>query len=99
MGYKIVYGSPPEEGERSVSRWGRIRLLTAVFLLILILGARLFWPEGTELLRQVLLPEEAGVTQTAFSQMVTQLQQGEPFGQAVAGFCQYVVEYGDISEY
>lgn len=99
MGYRIVYGSEREQADQTTNRWGRIRLLTAVFLLALILGTRLFWPEGTQLLRDVLLPGEAGVTSTAFSQMVTQLQEGEPFGQAVVGFCQYVVGHGEIPEY
>lgn len=99
MGYRIVYGSDREERNPVENRVGRIRLLTAVFLLVLILGTRLFWPEGTQLLREILLPGEAGVTQTAFSQMVTQLQEGESFGQAMAGFCEYVVNHGEIPEY
>ena len=99
MGYRIEYGSKGEQAVQNTNRWGRIRLLTAGFLLVLILLTKLFWPEGSGLLRDVLLPGEADVTQTAFSRMVTQLQEGEPFGQVVAGFCEYVVEHGDIPTY
>lgn len=91
MGYRIVYGEDPfVPGKKGKSR---VRLMTAGFLLALILGVRCCWPEGTALLRQTFLPSE----DDAFRQFTAQIQAGEPPGEAVTAFCRELVE-GSLGE-
>lgn len=86
MGYRIVYGTDPF---RTVPREkSRLRLLTAAFALALVVLVRCFWPQGTQMLRDVLLPEESA----AFQQMTSDIQAGEPIGDVVTAFCRTVVE-------
>lgn len=72
----------------------RLQFLTTVFLLLFTLAVRQFWPEGTRMLREFLIPGEPTVTQAAFSEMVTEIQAGEPLGDAVTAFCRQIVEDG-----
>ena len=68
--------------------------MTAAFLLLGCLGVRTLWPEGTGVLREMLLPGELTPTEQAFSILMTDLRYGEPVGEAVTAFCRYVVEHG-----
>ena len=86
MGYRIVYGADPFAQERSGK--SRLRLWTAVFAMAFVMLVRSFWPQGTELLRQVLLPGD----NAAYEQMRTDIQAGEPIGDAVTAFCRSLVE-------
>ncbi|MBQ8237774.1 MAG: hypothetical protein IJZ39_06490 [Oscillospiraceae bacterium] len=86
MGYRIVYGKDAfaETGERK----SHLRAMTAGFALALVVLVRIFWPEGTAVLRDVLLPGQS----TAFSQLTEDLRAGEPIGDAVTAFCRSIVE-------
>ena len=90
MGYRIVYGKDPVVKRRGGSL--RLRALTAAWMLLFAGLVRLAWPAGREALAQVLLPQEQ--TAAAFSQMVTAVSGGEPFGEAVTAFCRSVVANG-----
>lgn len=85
MGYRIVYGGEPQFRQKS-----RLRLWTAVCLLIFVTAVRLAWPEGTEYLRQVLVPGEE--TALAFAEMVEHVGAGQGMGEALTVFCRTVVE-------
>ena len=87
MGYRIVYGEDPFR-EKPRGR-GRLRVLTAGFALAFVVLVRVFWPQGTSLLRQVLLP---GPDAAAFQQMAADIRAGEPVDDAVTAFCRSVVE-------
>lgn len=86
MGYRIVYGEDPfiERKERK----SYLRAMTAGFALAFVVLVRCCWPQGTELLRQALLPGDY----EAFQQMTTDIRAGEPIGDAVTAFCQQIVE-------
>lgn len=89
MGYRIVYGTDPfahDTREKS-----HLRVLTAGFALAFVILVRCFWPQGTALLRQVLLPGD-DVATAAFQQMTADIQAGEPVGDAVTAFCRGIVE-------
>ena len=62
--------------------------MTAGFLLTFVLLVRLCWPQGTDILRQALMPRE----DPAFVQLRADIQAGEPIGDAVTAFCQKIVE-------
>ena len=85
MGYRIVYGADPFVKKRERSH---LAVLTAGFALAFVILVRCFWPQGTAVLRQVLLPGDMA----AFQQMTAQIQAGEPIGDAVTAFCRGIVE-------
>ena len=61
-------------------------------MLYLVAGA--YWPQGSELLRSVLLPGDPSAAETAFSRMVEDLRMGESLTDAVTAFCRTVVADG-----
>ena len=89
MGYKIVYGEDIKISPSS--RGNRIRVLTAPFLMAFCLLTGALWPEGRELLRDVLLPGVPTATESAFHNLVNDLRVGEPLDDAVTAFCRRVI--------
>jgi hypothetical protein len=95
MGYRIVYGADiPVMDANQKDRTG-LRVMTAAFFLIFVLLVRAAWPAGAGILRQKLMPGNETVAEMAFSEMVNDLHQGIPMGEAVKDFCRYVVENGE----
>ena len=86
MGYRIVYGEEP--AVTTAERKSHLRLMTAGFALVFVILVRLCWPEGTQMLRQTLLPGD----NAALEQLKEDIQAGEPIGDAVTAFCQTIVE-------
>ena len=95
MSYKIVYGPDKAYEAKTDPSRARLRLLTASFLLAGCLLARTFWPEGTALLRSVLLPGNPTVTELAFLDMMEDLRTGEPINESLSVFCKTIVSDND----
>ncbi len=93
MSYKIVYGPDPQPAPTGTSN-PRLRAMTAAFLLLGCLGVRTLWPEGTDVLRSLLLPGTPTAAEAAFSDMMTSLREGAPVSESVTAFCWVVVEHG-----
>lgn len=85
MGYRIVYGEQAADIPQPKSR---LRVMTAGFALALVVLVRLFWPSGTVVLQELLLPRE----HAAFVQLREDIRAGEPIGDAVTVFCRSIVE-------
>ena len=85
MGYRIVYGKDPAPKYEAAAR---LRVMTAVCMLVFVLLVRWISPEGTELLRRALEPRAETVS--AFSDMVTRINGGDRVGEAVTTFCRTV---------
>lgn len=83
MGYRIVYGEDPFV-KKSKSH---LRAWTAGFALAFVILVRTFWPQGTAVLAQVLLPRSNGI-----EQLTAQIRAGEPVGDVVTAFCRELVE-------
>lgn len=94
MAYRIDYGPPMEIRSPKDSKAQRLRIMTAISLMLFVLGVRWLWPEGRQNLKQILLPEYASHTQVAFQEMIGMMQQGESTADAVTTFCREVIEYG-----
>ena len=94
MGYRIEYGPMPGVWKSGRKEPLRLQAMTAAFLLLFVIGVRFLYPEGTELLRNLLLPGEKTVTEAAFSGMLAQIRHGEPVGQAFTAFCQEIIDFG-----
>ena len=94
MSYRIVYGGttpvqqPPTRGRK------HLRLMTAVGMLLFALAVGQFWPRGREVLREFLLPGEPTVTERAFSELVSDLGRGIKLEEAMATFCQQIIDHG-----
>lgn len=99
MGYRIVYGPMPKVPKVNNHKPLRLQAMTAMFALLFVLTVRQAWPEGTELLREFLLPGESNVTESAFSEMIVNLQEGQPLGDAFTAFCRQIVEDGIQESY
>lgn len=94
MGYKIVYGDGPWDYDKKVESGSRVRILTAGCLLLFCMLVRMLWPEGCELLRDVILPGELSATEQSFQVMLSDLRLGEPMKDALRTFCMDVVHNG-----
>lgn len=86
MGYRIYYG---KEKAKKYS-FLPIQTLFAALFLLLSAGVRIFWPEGTDALRQILVSEELSQSAQAFMSMVENLENGDSVADVVAVFCQEI---------
>ena len=92
MGYRITYGQvsgktyPGATGKSSFVQF----LLCAVLAFLLL--TRLFWPEGTAALRELLIPGDSRTTAAAFSALVEDVRQGEALSDALRVFCREVLD-------
>ena len=87
MGYKIVYGQDPVKKYN----FTRMQGLICGFFLLFSLAVRLFWPAGTQVLRQVFVTDRISHGAQAVIAMVEDLQQGESVSDAVSVFCQEIL--------
>jgi hypothetical protein len=95
MEYPPVF--PPQKPARR--RPLRFQMLCAVFFLLFILTVKYCWPAGTSQLQQYLLPDHStGITEQSFSELISGLQDGIPFTDAVTAFCREVVANADLME-
>ena len=78
MAFRIEYGNPPRR-----KKW-KLLLLAATVL------AALLIPRQT--LERWLVPGDAAVTKAAFAELILELRQGSPAGEAVASFCKTLVQ-------
>lgn len=91
MGYRIDYG--PVKKMRDVEkRTSRLAALTGVFLLLFVTTVCYCWPEGTAVLRDLLLPGDPAVTAAAMEELSDSLRAGESVFHALSDFCNRVLE-------
>lgn len=83
MGYRVIYGEDPFQKKEK----RHLPAMTAGFALAFVILVRCFWPQGTAVLREVLLPQANGM-----EQLTEQIRAGEPVGDAVTAFCRGLVE-------
>lgn len=94
MSYSIRYGphktkKPEKDSPKKYYYFG--------ILLVLIAGALHFlWPQGTETLRQILVPWADGPTVEAFQKMLAQVGEGENISDALLAFCREIVSNAGV---
>lgn len=93
MAYRIVYGPeiPPQYRKKHTNC--RLRLFTAISLLLFTLLVKEFFPAGTEKMQEFLLPGNPTITQAALNSMMNQLQSGEPLADALTVFCKEILAH------
>lgn len=92
MSYRIVYGPMPRAEKPQDWSLLRIQIWSAVFMLLFALLVRQLWPEGVDILKSVLIPQEPTVTEQAVSDMVVDLQTGIPLEDALTAFCRQIID-------
>lgn len=92
MGYRITYSK--EEQKKHMSPNGRRCRLTALLLGIFLLLTVLFWPEGREVLKILLIPEDADFMFQAAEVFAQELGSGSSLSNAARNFCISVLEHG-----
>lgn len=96
MGYRVDYVPVDRVFRGKKERMLRVPALSALFFLIFVLLVRLFWAQGTETLRAVLLPGDWQATGQALEALADRLGMGEPFGDAVSVFCREIIQEAGI---
>lgn len=97
MAYRVEYGSggaKRSEIRKKKTAGGKVWGFFLLFLLLV----RLYWPAGTQVLRELLLP---GASQTAFAAVGTlteELREGESFGQALEDYCRRILAEAGLTD-
>lgn len=95
MGYKIKYGNATQKTKITYtsSHYFRIALvaLTSLVIIFAILSV------GKDTLRTYFIPGNPDVTQAAFSQMITDLSNGESLGDAFVVFCKEIIQSAKLT--
>ena len=96
MSYYIEYGPAIPTQYIKKPRTIRLQAMTATWFLLFSFLVRAFFPEGTEYLRQVLLPDAPTVTQVALEDLMVDLRNGEPLDDAFTAFCVYIIDHDQM---
>lgn len=94
MGYRIDYGQPSDRKYPVLSSRRPLPALLCGALALFVLLTSLYWPEGREALRDLLIPGDAAVTAEAFAAMLENVRAGEDVQDAVTVFCREILEHG-----
>lgn len=76
MAYRVQYSAP--ERRKIGLAW-----TTAVFLTVFVLLVGLFWPEGANVLRDLLIPGDPAVTAAALEQFAAEMRGGTSWREAL----------------
>ncbi len=87
MSYRVEY-QPVKQRKKGGSR---LIALTALCLLLFLLLVNGFWPRGTQVLREWVLPGDAAVTAAALEELAVELKSGEPISGALESFCRRIM--------
>lgn len=96
MAYSIDYStSGAEKVEIPPERrflWGWTALFSALLLVLL----WNFWPEGREVIRNLLIPGDPEVTSQAAAGLIADLQNGSAPRDALTAFCREILQGGAV---
>ena len=92
MAYRISYDAE-KQSKKTLSPF-RCLVLTACFFACFLWLVSSFWPEGQELLRQLLIPGDPDITLEAAEVIAQELGSGFSMTDAARNFCLAVLEHG-----
>lgn len=98
MGYVIRYGTEEPVTKAPKIYGTRLSVMTAGFFLMFLMLAKLFWPAGSDKVREFLLPGDAEATGRAVTVLVEDLRAGEPVGDAVKAFCGEILTHAEYPD-
>ena len=97
MAYRIDYSTHSSPKIDSPGKQ-RITAMAAGFFLLFLLLVNLFWPAGTEIVRQALIPGDPEVTVTAVDNLVSGLKDGQQLSDAVTAFCREIIANAETAD-
>lgn len=95
MGYRVDY-QPVRKIRGAEKRRSTVPALTALFFLVFLLLVNLYWEQGAQVLKNLVLREEMATALEVFSQ---ELKAGEELKSAWAHFCGTLTGYGKMAGY
>ena len=91
MGYRIEYDGHTGALEiQKVQPW-RLPTLTCICFLVFLMLCSMFWPEALDLLEELMIPGDNGITLSALDAMTHDLRAGATFEEAVSAFCLEII--------
>ena len=96
MGYRIDYSCPTIRQNTTYHAKGAVLPMTAVFLAMFILLVHFFWPQGRQVLRELIIPGDADTTVHAVTTFVAELRYGNSFSGAAEVFCREILNHAGI---
>lgn len=96
MGYRIEYDKGSKAYEVRKEHSLRFPVMVASCLVLFFLLTWVFWPEGVELLREMVIPGDNAVTTQAWDTMVDSLKSGASVSDAVTVFCREIIHGAEI---
>lgn len=91
MAYKIIYDSGEKKYEVYSQNPSRFPLMLAASLIGFSVLTFLFWPEGAQELKNILIPGNDAVTLQALESMKHNLQDGAKLTEAISSFCREII--------
>ena len=91
MGYQIIYSD--EKNEKGKGRGFRILVMSAGFFLLFLTVVSYFWPDGMELMRNLLPMEDFDQTFRAAEVFSQELASGFSIKDAAGNFWDTITEY------
>lgn len=91
MGYRIEY-QPINPVRHGHIRRTRVGILTGLCFLLFLFLVTSFWPQGRDLLRELLIPGDPDVTMMALETFAGELRRGVTFSNAAESFCRILME-------
>ena len=91
MGYRVDY-SPVRKVRNAEKRTLRLPALTMLFFLLFVFLVLSFWPRGSVLLREILIPGDPDITVQALEAFARNLRSGEELSGALEVFCRTIVK-------
>lgn len=93
MGYRITY-EPVKKVRGAEKRHSSTAALAGLFFLVFLLLVNLFWPQGAQTLRELILPGDGAVTAAALEEFAEDLGSGLPIAAAAEDFCRRIIAHG-----
>ena len=97
MSYCINYPGKMNGSSRPDAPGIRIALMTSAFFIVFCFFTGRFWPQGQEAVQQLLFPGSNLFARQAAEVFVSELQNGEPLGDALENFCREIIRDANFS--
>ena len=94
MGYRVDY-KPIKKVRNMEKRITNVPVLTGICLLLFFFLVFSCWPQGMEIVQEMMIPGEPEITLAAMEQFTDLLMDGASIGEALEVFCNTIQTGGD----
>lgn len=89
LGYRVEYGTVQKHQHSS----RRAVWMTALCFALFLVFVNVCWPQGREVLREILWPGEPAAAKQALETFIDELRWGNSFTEAAESFCREIIQY------